>query len=95
MREMDDHTRNYHLHLLRLEENEKSKRHKAFMDQWLEKGLENNKKNLAIRKENQKIYEKIKNYRTDQEHIKKEKKLAQSIKDETDGIDSFEHILNK
>jgi len=38
MREMDDHTRNYHLHLLRLEEREKSKRHKGFMDQWEQKG---------------------------------------------------------
>lgn len=61
MREMDDHTRNYHLHLLRLEEREKSKRHKAFMDQWNDKGYEINRKNLTIRKENQKVYDTIKN----------------------------------
>jgi len=49
MREMDDHTRNYHLKLLRLEELEKSKRHNAFMTQWMNKGLENHRKNLTIR----------------------------------------------
>jgi len=95
MREMDDHTRNYHLHLLRLEEREKSNRHKAFMDQWNDKGYEINRKNLTIRKENQKVYDTIKNYRQVQEETKKENKLTQSIKDQTDGIDSFEHILQK
>jgi hypothetical protein len=42
------------LKLIRLEELEKSRRHTAFMNEWMAKGYEEHGKNLKERNENQK-----------------------------------------
>jgi len=58
---MDDLTRAYHLKLIRLEEVEKSRRHTAFMNEWMNKGYEEHSKNIKERKDNQIQYDYIKN----------------------------------